>query len=49
MQAWRAKLSIVNLAGNSFGFTCSVVFAENSIEAAPASEPVAPVSSHSAS
>jgi len=35
---------IVNLAENYLGFNCSVVFAENYIVAAPASEPLAPVS-----
>jgi hypothetical protein len=37
---------IENLAENYIGFNGSVVFAENSIEAARAIEPVAPVSLH---
>jgi hypothetical protein len=37
---------IVNLAENYLGFNCSVVFAENYLEATPASEPLAPVSRH---
>ena len=52
MQCAREKLSglrIVNFAGHYFGFNCSVVFAENYIEAAPASGPVAPVFPHPAS
>ena len=36
----------MNLAENYIGFNCSVVFAENYLEAASASEPVAPVSQH---
>ena len=40
---------IVNLAENYLGFNCAVVFAENYLEAAPASEPVAPISLHPAS
>ena len=39
---------IVNLAENYIGFNCSVVFAENYLEAASASEPAAPVSLHPA-
>jgi len=46
MQFAHEKLYIVNLAENYLGFNCSVVFAENYLEAAPVSEPVAPVSLH---
>ena len=45
----RASESILfNLAENYIGFNCSVVFAENYLEAASASEPAAPVSLHPA-
>ena len=39
---------IVNFAENYTGFNCSVVFAENYLEAAPAYEPVARVTLHPA-
>jgi len=39
---------IVNFVENYLGFNCSVVFAENCLETAPAFEPVARVTLHPA-